>query len=96
MSQPRYRLVVNGELGPRYASAFDGMTIHARDGETEITGAIIDQAHLQALLGRIGSLGLSLRSVTPMETENAVAVPRAHVQPAGVRDDDPGAPRKGP
>ena len=26
MSPPRYRLVVEGELGPRYATAFDGMT----------------------------------------------------------------------
>ena len=47
MSQPRYRLVVKGELGPRYASAFDGMTIRAHDGETDITGPIIDQSHLQ-------------------------------------------------
>jgi hypothetical protein len=42
MSTRRYRLVVEGELGPRYASAFDGMTICAHDGETDITGPIID------------------------------------------------------
>ena len=60
MSPPRYRLVVKGELGPRYASAFDGMTIHAHDGETDITGPIIDQSHLQGLIERIASLGLTL------------------------------------
>ena len=55
MSPPRYRLVVKGELGPRYASAFDGMTFRAHDGETEITGPIIDQSHLHGLLERIAA-----------------------------------------
>ena len=73
MSPRRYRLVVEGELGPRYASAFDGMTLCARDGETEITGAIIDQSHLHGLLRRIGSLGLTLLSLAPLETESAEA-----------------------
>jgi hypothetical protein len=67
MWQPRYRLVVKGELGPRYASAFDGMTLHAHDGETDITGPIIDQSHLQGLIERIASPGLTLHSVTPLE-----------------------------
>jgi hypothetical protein len=53
MSPPRYRLVVKGELGPRYASAFDGMTIRAHNGVTDITGPVIDQSHLQGLLERI-------------------------------------------
>jgi hypothetical protein len=73
MSPRRYRLVVKGELGPRYASAFDGMTICAHDGETDITGAIIDQSHLQGLLERIANLGLTLDSLTPLDTENAEA-----------------------
>jgi hypothetical protein len=73
MSTRRYRLVVEGELGPRYASAFDGMTICAHDGETEITGPIIDQSHLQGLLERIASLGLKLYSLTPLEIDNAKA-----------------------
>ena len=60
---PRYRLVVAGELGPRYASAFDEMRLHAHEGETDITGPIIDQSHLRGLLDRIASLGLTLRSL---------------------------------
>jgi hypothetical protein len=71
MAPSRYRIVVEGELGPRYASAFDGMTIRAHDGETDITGPIIDQAQLQGLLERIASLGLTLRSLTPLEPKNA-------------------------
>jgi hypothetical protein len=78
MSAHRYRLVVEGELGPRYARAFDGMAIRAHDGETEIMGPIIDQSQLQGLLQRIASLGLKLRSLTPVESENAEADAQPH------------------
>jgi hypothetical protein len=67
MSLGRYRIVVEGELGPRYLSAFDGMTVHAAEGETEILGPITDPSHLQGLLERIAGLGLTLSSVTPLE-----------------------------
>ena len=70
MSPTRYRLVVRGELGARYASAFDEMTISAHDGITEITGDIIDPSHLQGLLDRIANLGLTLHSVNPLDTDN--------------------------
>ena len=96
MSAPRYRIVVVGELGPRYASAFDGMTLRAHDGETDITGPIIDQSHLHGLLERIASLGLTLHSLTPIETMNAAADPQPRTQPAGVTDHDLGAHSKGP
>jgi hypothetical protein len=65
-----YCLVVKGELGARYASAFEDMTVSAHDGITEITGGIIDQAHLQGLLERIAGLGLTLQSLNPLDTEN--------------------------
>jgi hypothetical protein len=70
MSAQRYRLVVEGELGSRYASAFEGLTVSAHDGMTEITGSIIDQSHLQGLLERIAGLGLRLRSVTPLDAKD--------------------------
>ena len=73
MSATRYRLVVKGELGPRYSSAFEEMTISAHDGITEMTGAIIDPSHLQGLLERIAGLGLTLHSVTPLDAENGEA-----------------------
>ena len=49
------------------------MTISAHDGMTEMTGSIIDPSHLQGLLERIASLGLALRSVTPLDAEDGVA-----------------------
>ena len=78
MSPACYRIVIEGELGPRYASAFDGMTVCANDGETEITGPIIDQSHLQGLLERIAGLGLALHSLNPLETENSEAETQPH------------------
>lgn len=89
MSLPRYRLIVEGELGPRYASAFDGMTVRAHDGETEITGPIIDDAHLHGLLARIAALGLRLSSLNPLETENTQSDAPTHAQPAAINDHHP-------
>jgi hypothetical protein len=65
--QQQYRIVVAGELGARYASAFEGMAISAHDGITEMTGSIVDPAQMQGLLDRIVGLGLTLRSLTPVE-----------------------------
>ena len=73
MSPTHYRLVVKGELGARYASAFDEMTISAHDGITEMSGRITDSSHLQGLLERIAGLGLTLHSLTPLDTENGEA-----------------------
>jgi hypothetical protein len=95
MSAHRYRVVVEGELGPRYASAFDGMTIFAHDGRTEITGPIIDPSHLHGLLDRIAGLGLTVHSLTPLETEDAHADAPPHTPTAGLSY-DPGANSKGP
>jgi hypothetical protein len=81
MSPPRYRLVIEGELGARYASPFDGMTLRAHDGKTETTGPIIDPSHLQGLLERTAGLGRTLHS-NPLETENAEA---AHTTIRGQR-----------
>ena len=67
MSIGRYCIVVDGELGARYASAFDGLTVHSASGRTELTGQIIDRSHLQGILDRIAGLGLTLKSVNALE-----------------------------
>jgi hypothetical protein len=68
MDRRYYRIVVEGEIGPRYAWAFDGMEISAAHGETELTGPV-DQSQLHGLLGRIADLGLTLRSVAPLNPD---------------------------
>ena len=96
MSAHRYRVVVEGELGPRYASAFDGMTVFAHDGRTEITGPIVDPSHLHGLLERITGLGLTVHSLSPLDSEDAHADAPPHTPSAGAGDHDPGANSKGP
>ena len=64
-----YRIGVRSELGDRYASAFEGMRIETKDGDTILTGEIIDQPQLHGILDRIGSLGLELLSVRALPEE---------------------------
>ena len=58
-----YRIVVRSELNGRYAVAFEGMQMEAKDGITVLTGKIIDQPHLYGILERTNGLGLELLSV---------------------------------
>ena len=58
-----YLIVVRGELSQRFSAAFEGMDVVAGDGQTAITGPVVDQAHLHGLLDRISDLGLELVSV---------------------------------
>lgn len=71
MDPVSYRLVVEGELGPRYRRAFDGLTLEPGDGTTAIVG-VVDQSHLQSVMDRVADLGLNLVSVTREDREHAV------------------------
>lgn len=65
----KYQIVVRGELGERFTSAFGGMTIDKKSQETYIFGEVVDQAQLHGLLDRIRALGIELISVTPLSEE---------------------------
>jgi hypothetical protein len=67
MPATHYRLVVKGELGPLYASAFEGMEIESAGGRSMLVGSIEDQAEMIGLVERIASLGLTLVSVAPID-----------------------------
>jgi len=58
-----YRIVVRSKPCERYASAFEGMKVETKDGQTILIGEIIDQPHLFGILDRINGLGLELLSV---------------------------------
>jgi outer membrane PBP1 activator LpoA protein len=64
-----YRIVARSELGERYATAFEGMRMETRDGQTILTGEIEDQLHLFGILQRINGLGLELLSVEALSEE---------------------------
>ena len=69
-TRTNYRIVVGRELSERYASAFEGMEMETRNGQTILTGEVIDDAHLHGILNRIGALGLKLVSVESLPGEH--------------------------
>ena len=73
-----YRIVVRSELSDRYAPAFEGMQIEAKDGETILTGEVIDQPHLHGILARINGLGLELLNVQALPEDAHLSVVGAY------------------
>jgi hypothetical protein len=68
MSPSLYRICVKGYLGPEWSEWFDGLTItQDENGNTLLSGLIVDQAALYGLLNKIRDLGLTLLSVTLLE-----------------------------
>ena len=56
-----YHIRVQGNLDQRWADWFEGFVMASRgDGETLLTGPVVDQAALHGLLGKIRGLGLPL------------------------------------
>ena len=63
-----YEIRLKGHLDARWANQFEGLTITLEeDGDTLLTGPVIDQAALHGLLKKVRDLGLPLLSVSPLE-----------------------------
>lgn len=59
-----YQIRLEGRLGGQWAKWFDGLTITLADnGDTVLTGPVVDQAALHGLLKKVRDLGMPLRSV---------------------------------
>jgi hypothetical protein len=62
-----YQVRVKGHLGGEWRDWFGGLTITLADnGETLVTGPLVDQAALHGLLKKVRDLGLPLISVIPV------------------------------
>jgi len=70
--QQCYEIRLKGHLDARWANRFEGLTITLEeDGNTLLTGPVIDQAALHGLLKKVRDLGLPLVSVSPVEPGQA-------------------------
>ncbi len=63
-----YQIKIKGHLDSQWTDWFEGMTITLEDnGNTFLTGPVIDQAALHGLLKKVRDLGMPLISVSPVE-----------------------------
>jgi hypothetical protein len=66
-----YEIRLKGHLDSQWADWFEEMTITLEeDGNTLMSGPVIDQAALHGLLKKIRDLGLTLISVCPGRPKN--------------------------
>ena len=76
-SQPVvYQIRLKGHLGSQWTDWFGGLTITLEeDGDTLLTGPVIDQAALHGLLKKVRDLGMPLVSVSPVEPGPPTTLP---------------------
>ena len=74
-SQPViYQIRIKGHLSREWTDWFEGMTITLEDnGDTLLTGPVVDQAALHGLLKKVRDLGVPLLSIWPAEPGQADA-----------------------
>jgi len=69
-----YQIRIKGHLGHQWTEWFEGLTITLEeDGDTLLTGPVVDQAALHGLLKKVRDLGMPLISVDPVKPSQADA-----------------------
>ena len=64
-----YQIRVKSHLGSEWTDWFDGLTITLEeDGDTLLTGPVVDQAALHGLLKKVRDLGMLLLSVNQVQS----------------------------
>jgi hypothetical protein len=59
-----YQIRIKGHLGPHWSDWFEGLTITLEaNGDTLLTGPVVDQAALYGVLRKVRDVGLPLLSV---------------------------------
>jgi hypothetical protein len=75
---PVYQIRIKGHLGPGLTDWFEGLTITLQDnGETLLTGPLVDQAALYGVLKKVRDKGMPFLSVVHVKPDDTDA---SHVQ----------------
>lgn len=63
-----YQIRLKGQLGSQWSDWFEGMAITLEDnGDTLLSGPVVDQAALHGLLKKVRDLGMPLVSVSQVQ-----------------------------
>ncbi|HJR80152.1 MAG TPA: hypothetical protein VJ821_08770 [Anaerolineales bacterium] len=70
-SQPViYQIRIKGHIGSQWRDWFEGLIVTPEeDGDTLLTGPVVDQAALHGLLKKVRDLGMPLVSVNPVQRQ---------------------------
>ena len=67
-----YQIRIKGHLGPEWSDGFGGLSITLEDnGDTLLTGPVVDQAALHGLLRKVRDVGMPLLSVVCVKPDQA-------------------------
>jgi hypothetical protein len=67
-----YQIMIKGHLDHQWTDWFEGLTITLDDdGNTLLSGPVVDQAALHGLLKKVRDLGMPLVSVNRMKPDQA-------------------------
>jgi hypothetical protein len=81
-----YEIRIKGHLDKRWAAWFEGLTITLEeDGDTLLTGSVVDQAALHGLLKRVRDLGMPLVSVSPLEPGSSTTLETGQADSSNVK-----------
>jgi hypothetical protein len=66
-----YQIRLKERLDPHWSAWLDGLMVnHEANGETVLTGEVVDQAALYGLLSKVRDLHVTLLSVSPLEADS--------------------------
>jgi hypothetical protein len=77
-----YAIRIRGHLAARWADWFEGLTItHEANGDTLLTGPVIDQTALHGMLRKVRDLNMTLVAVNRIEPGQADASRQSQYTP---------------
>jgi hypothetical protein len=81
-----YKIRIKGQMDSQWTDWFEGLAITLEEnGDTLLTGPVIDQAALYGLLKKIRDLGIPLVSVCPLENGSSTTPGTGNVNASYVK-----------